>query len=361
MSFISRSDLPTTLLQIRDVRLCLSQPGIVQLASMVSLALGDATFLTAGAVPSDVLNAVQQMLNILSETFPAEVTNRLPLDWPNSLINISGSKYDPIIISHLGHILQMCASGSSTLTDEVHGSCLQMSLKSLWYYANVYHQLDTSKPLPPYFLNVLAMPEITNYIQQEGDLTSCVIGYCFEALVVTKLAADFNSGGIHVSDRELACLSSMIGIESHVVEIWLRIPGAIEHMCLFFLMLSGGGALNTLILPGLTPAPMSTMASYITPILTMSPYSTPTVMPTMTSYTNPMSTMSPYSAATLFPTRIPDPTTMPTRLPYPIPPPAMSTQPTPIPAMYSYSTPIPTMYSYSTPYPTVFPPPMSTN
>ncbi|KAI9455573.1 hypothetical protein BJY52DRAFT_636244 [Lactarius psammicola] len=119
----------------RDVRLCLTQPGIIQLASMISLALDDAASLAANVVPSDVLDVVQHTLDILSQTLPAEETIELPPDWSSARINISGGRFDPFIVSHLRDLLQMCISGSSPLTDEVRKACLRMCLKSLWYYA----------------------------------------------------------------------------------------------------------------------------------------------------------------------------------------------------------------------------------
>ncbi|KAH9170377.1 hypothetical protein EDB89DRAFT_1978641 [Lactarius sanguifluus] len=143
----------------------------------------------------------------------------------------------------------MCISSSSTLTDEVRKACLRMCLKSLWYYAKVYHQLGTSKQLPPYFLHVITTPEITRRIQQEEDLTSRVIGHCFEALVVTKLAADINSGTVRGGDQELACLSGILGAEIHDVKVWLKLPGAIEHMGLFFLVLSEVATMDTPLFP----------------------------------------------------------------------------------------------------------------
>ncbi|KAH9013342.1 hypothetical protein EDB84DRAFT_1533103, partial [Lactarius hengduanensis] len=72
-----------------------------------------------------------------------------------------------------------------------------------------------------------------------------MIGYCFEALVVTKLAADINSGTVRVGDQELACLSAILGVENHEIETWLKLPGAIEHMGLFFLVLSEVGSMDT--------------------------------------------------------------------------------------------------------------------
>ncbi|KAF8261190.1 hypothetical protein EI94DRAFT_822090 [Lactarius quietus] len=286
---------------------------------MVSLALSDITLLTANILPSDVLELVQQTLDILSETFPAEVTIELPPDWPNTLINVSGNKYDRVIVSRLGYLLQTCVSSSSTLTDEVRGNCLQMSLKSLWNYAKVYHQLGTSESLPPYFLHVLATPEITHHIRREEGTTSRVLRYCFEVLVVTKLAADFNSRAAHVSDRELACLSTIFGTQSYVVEMLLRIPGAIEHMGLFFLVLSEAGILNTPFhtpMPTMFPYPAREpipMFPYPTPIPTMFPYPTPN--PAMFPYSEPLPAGYPYPSS--MPIRDGHPSSMPTRARYP--------------------------------------------
>src|SRR6266702_1384968 len=314
----------------RDVRLCLTQPGVVQLASMVSLALDDAS-LVANAVPSDVLDVVQQTLEILSQTIPAEETIELPPDLSNAQTNISGGKFDPIIVSRLRDLLQICISGSSPLTDEVRKACLRMCLKSLWYYAKAYHQLGASKPLPLYFLYVLATPEITRHIQQEGDLTSRVIGYCFEALVVTKLVADFNSGTVRVGDRELACLSAILGAESHDVKLWLRLPGAIEHMGLFFLVLSEVGSMDTPVFPFPTfPTPALTMFSYGSPSPPIFSYANPSppifsyanLSPPIFSYANPSLPIFSYDNLS--------------------------------PPVFSYGSPAPTMFSASA-APTMFP------
>ncbi len=228
----------------RDVKGWLSLPGAVGLVSMVSLALGDISSLVTNTAPPDVLDVVQQTLNVLSRALSAGETTELQQDQSVAQINISHGEFDSITVSRLHNLLQMCISGTSPLTDEVRSSCLRMCLKSLWCYVKAYHQLGASRPLPPYFPHVLATPEIIRHIQREGDRASRVIGYCFEALVVTKLGADFNSGTVRVGDRELACLTAILGAESHDVKVWLRLPGAIEHMGLFFLALCEVGRIE---------------------------------------------------------------------------------------------------------------------
>ncbi|KAH9056346.1 hypothetical protein EDB87DRAFT_1637418 [Lactarius vividus] len=212
-----------------DVKLWLHLSGIVELANMVSLqvALGDVSSLDVNALSSDVLDVVQQTLSNLSQALLVEETVELQPDQPIAQLITSDGKFDRIIISRIRDLLRMCISAPSPLRDEARKSCLRVCLKSLWYYARAYHRLGASKPLPPYFSDVIAAPEITRHIQQEEDLTCRVIGHCYEALVVTKLAADFNSGTVRIGDRELECLSAILVTESHDVAIWLRLPGTV--------------------------------------------------------------------------------------------------------------------------------------
>ncbi|KAI9446264.1 hypothetical protein H4582DRAFT_543915 [Lactarius indigo] len=162
-----------------DVKLCLEWPGAVELASMVSLSLGDIGSLVIDALPPNALDVAQQTLGILSQVLIVEETAELPLDLPIARFNISEGKIDRVIVSHLHNLLQMCISGTSPLTTEVRRSCLWMCLKSLWYCAKTYNQLDAPEWLPSYFTLALASPEIIRLIQAEKDPVAHVIGSCF--------------------------------------------------------------------------------------------------------------------------------------------------------------------------------------
>ncbi|KAF8260603.1 hypothetical protein EI94DRAFT_887468 [Lactarius quietus] len=175
-----------------SVRFCLRRPGTIELASMVSLVWGDADSIVTNALPPDVLDMVQQTLDTLSQTLPAEEIAELQPDHSIAQFISPLRKFDLIIISRLHNLLQMSLSGTSPFTSEVRRSGLQMCLKSLWNCIRAYHQLGASNPLPPYFLRIFATPEIIRHIRHglRDDRASRVIGRCFQALVVAKLAAD---------------------------------------------------------------------------------------------------------------------------------------------------------------------------
>ena len=230
----------------QGVRSCLRWPGTVELASMVSLTLCGADVMVTNALPLDVLDIVQQTLDILSQALPVEEIAELSLDPLITPIDTWGGKFDFIVISRLHNLLQMCISGTSPFTAEVRSSCLQMCLKSLWNCVIAHHQLGPSNPLPSYFPCIFATPEIIRRIQRDEDRASRVIGHCFAALVVTKLAADFRSCTVRVGENELAeCLSAILGVDSHMVRCWLRQPGPIEYMGMFLLALGEVGTIWT--------------------------------------------------------------------------------------------------------------------
>ena len=231
-----------------DVKLCLECPGAIELASMVSLALGSVDSLRNDDPTLDALVFVQQTLAILSRT--AE----LHLDQPITQTNISNGKFDRIIVSRLLSLLQLCIviPGTSPLVADLRKSCLRMCLKSLWYCAKAYHQLGASKTLPSYFLRTLSDPEIIRHIQTEQDPISRVMGRCFCALVVIKLAADAKSrsdSNTSISDDELACLSTILGTKSDDVRLCLECPGAVELVSIVSLVLGDLGSLDVNTLP----------------------------------------------------------------------------------------------------------------
>ena len=213
----------------RDTEFSLVVPTTVELASMVSLALGDVGSLVNSAMPSDVLHIVQQTLQL-----------------DQSFARVNTWDFDHVIASRLHTLLQICISGTSPFTGEVRRSCLRLFLKTLWYCAKAYHQPSVSNPLSPHFLRAFATAEIARHIQQEEDRASRVIGRCFKALVVTKLASGFNLGTVHARDHELVeYLSTVLGAEERAVELWIHQPGAIEHISLFSLAFSEVGSMKT--------------------------------------------------------------------------------------------------------------------
>jgi hypothetical protein len=215
----------------QEVKSYLRCPGTVELANMVSLAFGDAGILDLDSLPSDVRDVAKDTLAILSRT--AELQG----DHTITQLNIMNPKFNHPIVSSLRNLLQRCISGPSIFTNEERRSCLRMCLRSLWYFAKAYQQLDASKPFPSYFPRSLAVAitslslEVVHLIQAEHDLDSRVIGHCFCALVVMKLVASVRSrtdSNVQSSNDELAWLSAILGIQSDDVKFCLERPGAVE-------------------------------------------------------------------------------------------------------------------------------------
>ena len=196
--------------QSDGVKFCLECPGAIELATMVSLAVGDVGPLTMNELPSDVRDVAQQTLSILSQT--AE----LHLDQPISQINISDAKFDGIIVSGFHKLLLICRPDISTLPAEVRRSCLRLCLKSLWHCAQAYHRPGISKPLPSYFPSTLASLKVIRLIGLEEDPVCRVVGRCLIALIVSKLVADVNprfKSYLEVSNEELLCLAAAFNPE----------------------------------------------------------------------------------------------------------------------------------------------------
>ena len=200
------------------------QPGAIELVGAVSLVSDAVRSLVTNVVPSGVLEAVQQTLDLISQALPAERIAQQHPDQTISPISVSNSNFERIVSSDLQKFLKTCILNTSHLSVELRTSSLRICLKSLWCFARLYHQHDAPLLLPSYFSLVLASPEITHLIRTELDPTSRVLGRCFEALVVDKLVADANS----LTDEGVACLSAILGKEGHIVWLWLDQPGAID-------------------------------------------------------------------------------------------------------------------------------------
>jgi hypothetical protein len=211
-----------------DVKFCLERPGTIELASVVSVALGDFGYFEVNALPSGVRDVAQETLAILSKAA------KLQLDLPIAQLDFLDVEFDRVIVSGLYDLVQENVSGTSQaspLTDKGRRSCLRMSLNCLWYCAKAYHQPGASNPLPSYFPSTLACPEIIGLIQVEQDPVSRVTGRCFGALVAMKLAADIRSRAdlnLPISDEELACLSAILSATSPDLKLWLSQPYAFE-------------------------------------------------------------------------------------------------------------------------------------
>lgn len=210
--------------QSSNVKLWLEHPGAIELAGIVSLVLDIFRSLDTKAVPSDVLDVVQQTLDLISEALPTAWIAQQQLDQTISLITVSDSNFERTLSSRLGQFLKAYTQSTSPLPVEVRTRCLRIYLKSLWCFAKLYHRPGASMPLPSYFTLVHASPEITHLIQTDLDPTTRVIGRCFEALVVDKLVVDAKL----LTDESIACISAILGSENHVVWHWLGQPGTID-------------------------------------------------------------------------------------------------------------------------------------
>jgi hypothetical protein len=200
----------------RDVRLCLTQPGIVELVNVASLVLGHVHSLKASDVPLDLREMFQQTLEILSQAVPPQENSNIHPDQTISLSNISDDKFEPAVASRLHGFLKICLSGTSPLAKEVRRSCLRMSLKTLWLSGNAYHR--TSDPLPPYFPLMLASPEMIHHFQTEQDPVARLTGHCFGALISNKLVDTLKSPvsfSTYDLDAKLACISAILGRSHH--------------------------------------------------------------------------------------------------------------------------------------------------
>jgi hypothetical protein len=221
-----------------DVRLCLECPGVVELATIVSIALGDLGSFSVSEPPENVDPVARRNLVILSQALPAEnVVGLQPFTWDD----IFNGRLIRTIVSNLDNLLQVRISGPSDLTDEVRWSCLRVCLKSMWYCAKAYNQPNVYKPLPSYFPSTLASPEMIRLIQLEQDPVSRATGHCFGALLVMKLVADAKprtNSNVEISHDKLACLSTILGAESHDLKLWLGRPYAVELANILSLILS---------------------------------------------------------------------------------------------------------------------------
>ncbi|KAH9180730.1 hypothetical protein EDB89DRAFT_60432 [Lactarius sanguifluus] len=210
----------------RDLRLSLGRAGTVELANMLSLIFSEIDSLLPDTAPSDVLDMIQQTYSILSRTLLTELNDKLMI-FPD---------------------------GPLPLTEPLYESRSCMCLKNLWHCATAYNQLGISVPLPSFVRISLASPEITRRIHTDKDLTARVTGRCACALIVNKLVDDFQSRisfGDGVYDAELACISSILGIEPDEFLRWPHHSTAIKLLNVISLM---SGEIEALFIWEETPA-----------------------------------------------------------------------------------------------------------
>jgi hypothetical protein len=134
---------------------------------------------------------------------------------------------DPIFGPRLYDLLNTCIPETSILDEKMRTKRLRACMKCLWSLGKAYNQLGSSRLLPSYFPNALAIPEITRCVRAEEDSDVRLTGCCFGVLIANKLAADLDSRTDPISHGEQACLSAILGIESREVGLLLRQPGAI--------------------------------------------------------------------------------------------------------------------------------------
>ena len=198
----------------RDVRLCLAQPGIIELLNMASLVLVHVDFFKASDAPLDL----HQTLEILSQAVPPQENTEMHSDQLEAgvLSHIFDDGLERTIVSRLHYFLTTCMSDASPLAEEVRTSCLRMCLKTLWLFIKAFHR--TSKKLPYYFLLMLASPEMIHHFQTERDPVVRLTGCCFGAVIANELVDTLDSEtpisfSTHDQDRELAYISAILGAE----------------------------------------------------------------------------------------------------------------------------------------------------
>ena len=191
-----------------------------------------------GAKSTVVTSALEWTLTALDEDreiedFAARVpgffNSRVVPDATSAVLSLMSHQpnTDPILGSRLCDLLKTCIPETSILDEKIRRNRLRICMKCLWSFAKAYNEPGFPQRLPSYFTDALASPEITRRVQDEEDSSVRVIGRCFGALIVNKLAADLESRADPISDGELVCLSAILGTESQAVKLLLRQPGAV--------------------------------------------------------------------------------------------------------------------------------------
>jgi hypothetical protein len=203
-------------------------PGTAELVTMICIVFGSVGYLDVNVLPSEVRDVAQQTLAILSRSAAS-----LHLDHSIAQLDISDARFDRIIVSGLRNLLQKCIPGASTLTSSVRSSCVRTSLTCLWYCARAYQRLDADESSSAYFFSTLgiASPDIIHLLQTEQAHSPSHRLRCTSIMIMMKLMANVRSrfdSNSEILNDELACLSTILGIESDEVKDCLEWPGAVE-------------------------------------------------------------------------------------------------------------------------------------
>ena len=156
---------------------------------------------------------------------------------------------DPVLGSRLYDLLKTCIPETTILDEGKRSNRLRVSMKCLWYFGKAYNELGSSQVLPSYFPDTLASTEIASLVQAEKDSSVRVIGRCFGALIVNKLAADLEPRTDPISHGELECLSAILDTSCCDVELLLNQPGAVALLNMISLTFCKTGGLVTDKLP----------------------------------------------------------------------------------------------------------------
>ncbi|KAI9447581.1 hypothetical protein H4582DRAFT_10154 [Lactarius indigo] len=211
-----------------EMELLLRQPGAVAIANMISFKFGEVSTLVPDTIPSDVLDVIQQTLGALSR--PADDWVELQSVREYSLTDVSTDReFEHVLLIHLRDLLKTCTGvDSPLLTEEVRTYYLRMCLKGLWHLTQALNKLGNSAPLLSNISIIISNPEMAGRIREHGDSPVRMIGRCAGALIANELATDIHSHITPISDDELTCLSSILGLESHAVEHLLSHPGVFQ-------------------------------------------------------------------------------------------------------------------------------------
>jgi hypothetical protein len=147
-----------------------------------------------------------------------------------AILPLMSDRFDRNLGSRLCDLLKTCIPETSDLDEKMRICRLRVCVKCLWYFGNAYNT-DEYKSLSFSLLVTLASPEIIRCVQAEQDSSIRVLGRCFGALVANRLTSgDVRSPirpSVVPSATTLACLSAILAIEEHDVELLLRKPGSV--------------------------------------------------------------------------------------------------------------------------------------
>jgi hypothetical protein len=167
---------------------------------------------------------------------------------------------EPVFGTRLYDLLKTCMPETSILDEEKRKKRLQVCMKCLWYFGKAYNELGSSQTLPSYFPDTLASPRIAHCIRAEDDSVVRIIGRCFGALIVNKLAADLELRTDPIREEELACLSTIVGTETQDLSHLLLQPGAVALLNMISLTFDKIGGLVTCNIPvGVLPVVQQTL------------------------------------------------------------------------------------------------------